>query len=309
MKHTLLTLCLGAVLWPAPAAAQVPRDTPPPAVENARRERDLRAAIAAGSATKDTYLELAGLLNRRGDFASTIDALEKAAALEPANPEGFHRVATFYWEKAHKDYDLNAAEQGGYLRKGLAMEDKALGLNPDYMDAMTYKSIILREQAKLTADSAEQARLIAEADALRNRVLQMQRAAAPTSTPGRNQTAGPEPPPPPFVGFPEEYNATVRRLAPIRVGDGIMQPTKVKDVKPVYPAEAQAAHVQGVVIVEAIVDESGSIANARVLRSIPMLDEAALSAVSRWQFTGTNANGQPVSVLVTVTVNFSLQDR
>src|SRR5262245_31650210 len=135
VKHMLFTLCLGAVLLPLPAAAQVPRDTPPPAIENARRERDLRAAIAAGAATKDTYLELAGLLNRRGDFANTIDALEKAAALDPGNPEGFHRVATFYWEKANKDYGLSAVEKGDCIRKGLAMEDRALALNPDYAEA------------------------------------------------------------------------------------------------------------------------------------------------------------------------------
>jgi TonB family protein len=62
-----------------------------------------------------------------------------------------------------------------------------------------------------------------------------------------------------------------------------------------------------VVIIEAIIDPSGSIANARVLRSIPLLDEAALGAVSRWQFTPTEVNGQRVGVLMTVTVNFTLQ--
>jgi protein TonB len=74
----------------------------------------------------------------------------------------------------------------------------------------------------------------------------------------------------------------------------------------VYPAEAQASRVQGVVILEAIIDEQGNIANARVLRSIPMLDEAALGAVSQWKFTPTLLNGAPVPVIMTVTVNFTL---
>ena len=67
------------------------------------------------------------------------------------------------------------------------------------------------------------------------------------------------------------------------------------------------ARVQGVVIIEGIIDPSGSVANARILRSIPALDEAALSAVSRWQFTPTLMNGAPVAVMMTVTVNFTLQ--
>jgi protein TonB len=82
---------------------------------------------------------------------------------------------------------------------------------------------------------------------------------------------------------------------------------KTHDAKPTYPADAQNAHVQGVVIIEALVDPTGTVANAGVLRSIPMLDAAALGAVSRWRFMPTLLNGQPVSVIMTVTVNFTLQ--
>jgi protein TonB len=48
------------------------------------------------------------------------------------------------------------------------------------------------------------------------------------------------------------------------------------------------------------------VANARILRSIPALDESALSAVSQWQFTPTLLNGAPVAVVMTVTVNFTM---
>ena len=68
---------------------------------------------------------------------------------------------------------------------------------------------------------------------------------------------------------------------------------KVKDVKPVYPPIAQSARVQGVVIVEAIIDADGKVADARVLRSIPLLDQAALDAVQQWEFTPTLLNGMP----------------
>jgi len=117
----------------------------------------------------------AGYYNRQGDFAKTIDALEKAAALEPNNPEGYHRVATFYWEKANKDYRLSPTEKRDYIMKGLAMEDKALGLNPDYMEAMTYKNILLRMQANTEKDPAKQKDLLNEADRLRNKVIDAQK--------------------------------------------------------------------------------------------------------------------------------------
>ena len=65
--------------------------------------------------------------------------------------------------------------------------------------------------------------------------------------------------------------------------------------------------IQGVVILEALIDDSGTVANARVMRSVPLLDAAALEAVSQWVFTPTELNGRPVAVIMTVTVNFTLQ--
>jgi TonB family protein len=307
MRKIALALYAGIVMMPVPlVAAQAPRDTPPPAIENARRERELRAAIDAGRATKETYLELATLANRQGRTADVIEAMRGAAALEPDSAEAQHRFATFCWEYVNRSPAMDSATKLRYIRDGIAGEDRALALKPDYREAMTYKNILLRLQANQIDDPAERARLVAEADALRNRVIEMQRQEQGEKQEGGKQQ-GPEPPPPPFQGFPEAFEETMTRLTPIRVGGNVRQPTKVADVKPVFPAEAQAARVQGVVIIEALIDPSGSIANARVLRSIPMLDEAALGAVSRWRFTPTQVNGAPASVVMTVTVNFTLQ--
>jgi protein TonB len=93
---------------------------------------------------------------------------------------------------------------------------------------------------------------------------------------------------------------------PVRVGGAIRQPQKVHDLLPTYPAIAQAARVQGLVIVEATISEDGRVVNARVLRSIPLLDEAALEAVRQWRYTPTLLNGVPVPVIMTVTVQFTL---
>lgn len=78
-------------------------------------------------------------------------------------------------------------------------------------------------------------------------------------------------------------------------------------MKPVYPDEAKTQGIQGVVIIEVRIDEEGRVSDARVLRSIPELDEAALEAVRQWMFTPTLLNGKPVPLIMTVTVNFTLQ--
>ncbi|HYT75567.1 MAG TPA: TonB family protein [Vicinamibacterales bacterium] len=96
-------------------------------------------------------------------------------------------------------------------------------------------------------------------------------------------------------------------LAPVRVGGDIAVPIKILDVKPVYPAEAQQARVTGIVIIEATIAPDGTVGDARVLRSIPLLDRAALDAVRHWRFTPTVVSGVAVPVIMTVTVNFSLQ--
>ena len=94
--------------------------------------------------------------------------------------------------------------------------------------------------------------------------------------------------------------------APLRVGGDIAEPKKLVDAKPVYPQIAQAAKVQGVVILEVIIDTTGGIRDAKVLRSIPLLDQAALDAVKQWRFTPTVMNGNPAEVIMTVTVAFTL---
>ena len=83
-------------------------------------------------------------------------------------------------------------------------------------------------------------------------------------------------------------------------------PRKIKDAKPVYPQIAQQAKIQGIVIIEAIIGKDGSVKEARVLRPVPMLDQAALDAVRKWKYSPTLLNGQPVEVVMTVTVTFTL---
>ncbi|HEU4994139.1 MAG TPA: M56 family metallopeptidase [Gemmatimonadaceae bacterium] len=127
--------------------------------------------------------------------------------------------------------------------------------------------------------------------------------------------APPPPPPPPPPSDRDAALAAERARAEaaatwatgaVRVGGAILQPRKTKHVNPTYPAVAQSAGVQGVVILEALIGTDGKISKARVLRSVPLLDQAAIDAVMQWEFTPTLLNGQPVPVLMTMTVQFTL---
>jgi TonB family protein len=94
---------------------------------------------------------------------------------------------------------------------------------------------------------------------------------------------------------------------PVRVGGNIGPPKKITDVKPVYPPIAQSAKVSGIVIIEATIGADGRVTDARVLRSIPLLDQAALEAVRQWEFVPTLLNGVPTAIIMSVTVNFALE--
>jgi protein TonB len=94
-------------------------------------------------------------------------------------------------------------------------------------------------------------------------------------------------------------------IAPVRVGGQIKPPSKIKDVRPIYPAIAQSSRVSGTVIVAATIGPDGKVDDAKVVRSIPLLDQAALDAVRQWEYTPTLLHGEAVSVLTTVTINFT----
>jgi len=104
------------------------------------------------------------------------------------------------------------------------------------------------------------------------------------------------PPPPP----PAEK-------VPVRPGGKIEEPRKLKYIAPIYPTIALTARREGTVVIDAIIGEDGRVKQATVLKSVALLDEAALTAVRQWVFTPTRLNGEPVPVVMTVTLTFRLQ--
>jgi len=93
---------------------------------------------------------------------------------------------------------------------------------------------------------------------------------------------------------------------PVRPGGKIQPPRRLTNVAPVYPPIAQAARVGGTVEIEALIGEDGKVRYAKVIAGKALLNEAALTAVRQWVFTPTRLNGEPVAVIMTVTVVFSL---
>lgn len=94
--------------------------------------------------------------------------------------------------------------------------------------------------------------------------------------------------------------------APLRVGSGISEPRKLKNVDPIYPSVARAARIQGVVVIECVVGTDGRVTDTRVVQGQALLDGAALKAVQQWRYTPTLYQGIPVPVILTVTVTFRL---
>ncbi|XP_020900709.1 uncharacterized protein LOC110239335 [Exaiptasia diaphana] len=95
---------------------------------------------------------------------------------------------------------------------------------------------------------------------------------------------------------------------PIHVGGDVQKPEKVSAPQPQYTEIARKARIQGVVIVQAIIDKAGNVTNVKVLKGLPMgLSEQAVEAIKKWKFKPATLNGKPVDVYYNLTVNFRLQ--
>jgi protein TonB len=142
--------------------------------------------------------------------------------------------------------------------------------------------------------------------------VQPERPVEPTPLPGIDDTApkfgselfgdplatgGDQIPPPPVPPRPKD---------PVPVGSIIRAPTKLVHVSPVYPRLAIEAHKEGLVILQAVIAEDGNVRDVKVLRSQPLLDQAAIDAVRQWRFSPSLLHGEPVPVVMTVTVTFTL---
>jgi len=110
----------------------------------------------------------------------------------------------------------------------------------------------------------------------------------------------------------KEYTTLTRggielRGKPLRITSEIQRPKMIKQVDAVYPQIARQARVGGTVIVEATTDIYGRVQDVKILRSIPLLDQAAVNAVKQWVYEPFLVNGKPREVSFTVAVVFDLE--
>ena len=94
---------------------------------------------------------------------------------------------------------------------------------------------------------------------------------------------------------------------PLAAGsEGVPVPKRTKHVQPIYPQEALAQGVRGIVILDIVVDAQGKVESTSIVRSVPGLDEAAIAAARQWEYAPTKVGGKAVRVRVTVPITFSL---
>ena len=115
---------------------------------------------------------------------------------------------------------------------------------------------------------------------------------------GTGHVAEVAPPPP---------SAPARQI--YRVGGQVKPPRLIKQVEPQYPLIAKKAHIGGVVVIDAVIDEHGNVTEAHAVSGPGLLFPAALEAVSQWKYEPTYLNGEPVPLMLEVNVTFHLLAR
>jgi TonB family protein len=131
-------------------------------------------------------------------------------------------------------------------------------------------------------------------------------APALTNVPARAGAAGAKQPDG-FVASSGSASAAAGAARRVRVGGAVKPPRRVHNVDPDYPQEAQAAGIEGMVVLDIVVGVDGSVIQIDVVTSIPELDQAAIDAARQWRFETTLLNGEPIEVAMNVTINFTLR--
>jgi tetratricopeptide (TPR) repeat protein len=102
----------------------------------------------------------------RSRFDDAIEILQRCATLDPSDPGGYQKVASFYWDKAYRDPMLGDQEKDQYADKGLEAVDKALEIKPDYFEAIIYKGLLFRVKAQVARSPQLRAQYLDQAATL-----------------------------------------------------------------------------------------------------------------------------------------------
>jgi tetratricopeptide (TPR) repeat protein len=120
---------------------------------------------------------------RRAKFDEAIGVLEKCANINPSDPSGYQKVASYYWDKAYRDPLLSDEQKNAYADKGMQNVDKALQLKPDYFDAVIYKGLLYRVKASATGNPRDKAEFLEKAQDLQKQGLELKKQQAAENAP------------------------------------------------------------------------------------------------------------------------------
>ena len=267
-----------------------------------------------------------GNFERPQRFDEGVEVAERCLSLHgPKNARSRQLLANVYYKKAYPaphDPPVTDEQKERYADRGLKYANLALEINPNLIDSIVIKGMLLRVKERTAKDEKTRNAYWHEANSTWGRATDLRKN-------GRGEFSGAEPPFPSAGPLPPTVDHGVTGVpsgveggavggvvgglpeAPrpdqaVRVGGQIKEPKRLVDVRPVYPDIAKQARVQGIVIVECTIDGQGRVVDAKVMRGIPLLDQAAIDAVMQWVYTPTLLNGVPVRVIMTVVVNFRL---
>lgn len=213
------------------------------------------------------------------------EAWEEARSYRGPEPADIlHAVGSSARQKVLQDMVMAPERRAVVIELGLQALSMALAARGDLVGALSDKSWLLLEKAKLTTDPEARQDLVDEAMQIRRQAFEIQ---------ARAQEA-------------KRIEEGIAAGGTLRVGGDVTRPEKVAGDLPVFTELGRKARVDGVVILELVIDEQGSVAGGRVIKGLPMgLDKNALVALKDWKFKPALREGKPVQVVATFKVTFT----
>lgn len=270
-----------------------------------------------------TYLPAAGIqdpIDKNRQLDETVRLLKRAIELNPNDGDAYYTLGVVAWTRAFPGL-LSARASIGMKREdpgpltdfrvrqemrarlwpvieeGIGDLQKSLQMDDNKSDAMAYMNLLIRSRADICDTPEQAAEDIRTADDWVQRAMAVKRAGTESPRANPFSISPPAPPPPPAMPAPP---------GSIRMGGNIAAANLVTKVDPVYPPLALQARVEGTVRFNATIGKDGHIENLALVSGHPLLVGPAQQAVQQWVYRPTLLNGQPVQVITTIDVNFTL---
>jgi tetratricopeptide (TPR) repeat protein len=112
---------------------------------------------------------------RASRFEDAIQTMEHCATLDPEDPSGYYKVATFFWDKAYRDHTITEEEKNEYADLGIEAVDKALAIQPDYWEAIISKGLLFRVKAQVAPTRSDRKTYLEQAQILQKQAMDLRK--------------------------------------------------------------------------------------------------------------------------------------